>query len=521
MKKLLLLVILICLTSVSSWGQIKMCLEKSRPTTKANLSNPKLGQSIVSAGKGSNILWENGSTLKIKFIGGNDYVKGKVKKYATEWTNYVNLTFDFVETGYAHIRISFEENGFSHSHVGRNSILYAAQSEASMNFGWFNYSTPEEEFSRTILHEFGHALGFYHEHQHPTNGIPWDETAVYKFYAQPPNSWDKATTKRNVIDRFTSSETQYTAYDPHSIMHYPIDNDLTIGDYEVGENYKLSQTDINFAKVLYPGKKMTGNTDVPILKCRNSEIKIVNSSVTITVSDVLDKLQAPDPYSITKSSVNPSTFTSPGDYLVTVSATSSNGQTSSCTASVKILKQEANTGPKIACKNYTTYLKQGGVHLQGFELLDIEKCGYVSTVSLSQNTFTSEGTYPVVLTAYGNQLQGTSKCQVYVTISNSSTQGNTCNYYYENFPLLKSEINAKFKLSFYEDPALYYVNDTWDIMIKDNECNYLKTGCVIYTRNNDARFKWEFVYAGFYFYIDNNNVIYDYWLRPRGSINLL
>ena len=53
-----------------------------------------------------------------------------------------------------------------------------------------NDSTSEEEFARSILHEFGHALGMLHEHQSPANGIPWDETKLYDYY-RAHYDWDR------------------------------------------------------------------------------------------------------------------------------------------------------------------------------------------------------------------------------------------------------------------------------------------------------------------------------------------
>ncbi len=51
-----------------------------------------------------------------------------------------------------------------------------------MNFGWFDDSTPDNEFSRTVIHEFGHALGCVHEHSSPAATIPWNRDAVYAYY---------------------------------------------------------------------------------------------------------------------------------------------------------------------------------------------------------------------------------------------------------------------------------------------------------------------------------------------------
>jgi hypothetical protein len=42
-----------------------------------------------------------------------------------------------------------------------------------MNFGGFAVSLPQD-WAATVLHEFGHALGLQHEHQHPVGGCDLD-----------------------------------------------------------------------------------------------------------------------------------------------------------------------------------------------------------------------------------------------------------------------------------------------------------------------------------------------------------
>jgi hypothetical protein len=60
-----------------------------------------------------------------------------------------------------------------------------------MNYGWLLANTPDQEYSRVVLHEFGHALGAIHEHQHPAAGIPWDKPKVYEYYARQHWSIDQ------------------------------------------------------------------------------------------------------------------------------------------------------------------------------------------------------------------------------------------------------------------------------------------------------------------------------------------
>ncbi|MEM1122448.1 MAG: M12 family metallopeptidase [Bacteroidota bacterium] len=200
------------------------------------------------------LYWDNGSTIKVRFLGGTEFVRDRVRYYAKMWSRYANVDFRFVNYGQADIRVSFTQDGSSWSVIGRQS-QQLPQSQATMNFGWLNDNTPEYEFRRTILHEFGHALGLLHEHQNPSGGIPWDEEAVYAYYNRT-QGWDKQTTFSNVIQKVSRNTTQYSNYDPRSIMHYPVSASLTDGQYQIGMNRDLSATDIAYIRKIYPGRNV-------------------------------------------------------------------------------------------------------------------------------------------------------------------------------------------------------------------------------------------------------------------------
>jgi hypothetical protein len=121
-----------------------------------------------------------------------------------------------------------------------------------MNYGWLTPGSPDNEYSRVVLHEFGHALACIHEHQHPEAGIPWDKEAVYSYYTGPPNNWTKAQVDHNLFRKYSASITQFSEFDPASIMLYSIPNAFTVGDFEVGWNRVLSATDREFIGVMYP-----------------------------------------------------------------------------------------------------------------------------------------------------------------------------------------------------------------------------------------------------------------------------
>ncbi|WP_260329041.1 hypothetical protein [Pseudomonas sp. 3-2] len=109
------------------------------------------------------------------------------------------------------------------------------------------------DFETIVVHEFGHALGALHEHQHPQANIPWDKPKVYAFYRnREMNPLTREQVDRNLFASFDTLDALYTNYDRRSIMHHPISNDLTIGNWEVPINRKISKKDKQLMKLLYP-----------------------------------------------------------------------------------------------------------------------------------------------------------------------------------------------------------------------------------------------------------------------------
>ena len=201
----------------------------------------------------TNKMWEPGETLRVGFniTGGSINLIDKVKYYCKEWERIANIKFEFVtDITTAIIRVGFQPGG-SYSMIGRDVLPYS-YNVTTMNFGWLASETNESMARRVILHEFGHALGFIHEHQSPGAAIPWDKEKVYAFYAQAPNNWDRANVDLNIFSKYATTETNYSSYDRLSIMHYPIPADLTTNGSSVDWNNDFSATDKQYAAMLYP-----------------------------------------------------------------------------------------------------------------------------------------------------------------------------------------------------------------------------------------------------------------------------
>ena len=199
-------------------------------------------------------LWLNGRTLRVKILNGSEKIKSKVRQYASVWTQYANLKLDFVDSDDAEIRVNIDLSGSSWSYVGTNNLSIKPPKQ-TMNLGWLRDSSSEDEFSRVITHEFGHALGCIHEHQSPGAGIPWDEKKVYAYYERT-QKWSEATTYNNMFRLYESTTTQFSEFDPKSIMLYAIPASLTKNGFSTGWNKQLSETDKSWIRDAYPAESI-------------------------------------------------------------------------------------------------------------------------------------------------------------------------------------------------------------------------------------------------------------------------
>lgn len=209
---------------------------------------------LTSSNKGSVLIdnrWVNGQTVRVKFLNGTSFLQNKVQQYAMQWKDYANINLVFVGGGDAEIKINFDNSGQSWSYYGSYSANIA-QNLASMNFGWFDQNTQDAEFSRTVLHEFGHALGLVHEQSSPNQNIQWNKPVVYAYYAGAPNYFTTQQVDDWIFYRFSETQTNSSAYDPQSIMHYPVDSRFTTNGFSVGWNNYLSNTDKAHIANVYP-----------------------------------------------------------------------------------------------------------------------------------------------------------------------------------------------------------------------------------------------------------------------------
>jgi hypothetical protein len=197
-------------------------------------------------------MWPTEQVITVAFYPNeaSNIVMDKVKQYARVWESVANIKFNFSNDLHnAMIKVGFTKGG-SWSWIGRE-VVNNPFGQKTMNFGWFDNNTTDVEFSRVVTHEFGHALGFIHEHQASGAAINWDTEKVYAFFAES-DGWSHADVDRNIFNKYSQTSTNGTAYDRSSIMHYFFPQGLTTDNSSFTVNTALSPLDKEFARVIYP-----------------------------------------------------------------------------------------------------------------------------------------------------------------------------------------------------------------------------------------------------------------------------
>lgn len=245
MKTKLLILSLLCGTMPAADAKTDTCVAVRLHSVAPDGSFRAWGQ--------TNKFWPNKSTLRVKFLSGSAAQKAKAWTYVQELDALTGLKFVRVETGNSEIRVRFDSGSGHWSYLGRDN-LSIPQSRQTMNLELRSgvFGDNDQEWRRVVPHEFGHAVGLEHEHQHPNINIPWNVPVVLADY-RASQGWSDAEIHFQVLDHKSVSNWTGTKPDLRSSMMYPIPaRHVTDTSYVVGWNIGYSTLDVSFLKQKYP-----------------------------------------------------------------------------------------------------------------------------------------------------------------------------------------------------------------------------------------------------------------------------
>lgn len=216
-------------------------------------------------------LWPTtGVNLTVSFLDSTDLpTQKKIVEFANHWglSGRGNVKFSLTSDKLADVRIITQTNDGYWSYVGQD-IREVDQSSPTMTLSGFNVKyTDDSEFYRVVEHEFGHTLGFVHEHERPAIIELLNPIGVYK-WAEETQGWDKQTVNEQILTPLNESLLSATAADVKSVMEYDFPGtwngvNVTKSGQSIVSAEKIDSYDEHLIAKLYPQQVIPPVPPVP------------------------------------------------------------------------------------------------------------------------------------------------------------------------------------------------------------------------------------------------------------------
>lgn len=191
-----------------------------------------------------NLAHKPGTELKIQ-INGTQKFKDDVKAVLTNNAQpYINLKFNFVDSGGdVTIDNNYTGGGVTNGLGTKSPSIHISSAQTGL-----------------VLHEFGHALGMYHEMQNPNIKLTWNQSVLLSQYGgnkQFVDSQITFTVQPNTVNA--------TPFDKNSVMIYPLPANTNKEGIAMGGINKYTDLDRQWLALSYgkPSQPPPSNPSTP------------------------------------------------------------------------------------------------------------------------------------------------------------------------------------------------------------------------------------------------------------------
>ena len=180
-------------------------------------------------------------------------LRDKILKYANLWNKKANINFRYSKSQ-GDVRISFKKGGGYWSYLGTD-IRQISPGSPTMNLDSFTVNTPDSEYKRVVCHEFGHTLGFPHEHMRKGITSKIDPQKAYAYFKKNVG-WSKSMVDSQVLTPLDESKLKATiGARSNSIMCYQLPGSIMTDGIAVPGGAEIDIVDYDLARKLYPKYK--------------------------------------------------------------------------------------------------------------------------------------------------------------------------------------------------------------------------------------------------------------------------